>query len=70
MATATRAHVAPAGVIVGVMSERLVGSIEDASHEIRLSQFFVGAFVVASVGHAPEHYVAVVAAAREAPMSS
>src|SRR5205823_9607281 len=36
-----------AGVLVGVMSEILVGSIEAASHKIGLSQFFVGVFVVA-----------------------
>jgi Ca2+:H+ antiporter len=52
---------AVAGVLVGVMSELLVGSIEHASHDIGLSQFFVGAFVVAIVGNAAEHYVAVVA---------
>jgi Ca2+:H+ antiporter len=51
-----------AGVLVGVMSEILVGSIEDASHQIGLSQFFVGVFIVAIVGNAAEHYVAVVVA--------
>jgi Ca2+:H+ antiporter len=56
---------AGAGALVGVMSELLVGSIEHASHDIGLSQFFVGAFVVAIVGNAAEHYVAVVAAARD-----
>jgi Ca2+:H+ antiporter len=54
-----------AGVLVGVMSELLVGSIEHASRDIGLSQFFVGAFIVAIVGNAAEHYVAVVAAARD-----
>ncbi len=56
---------AAAGVVVAVMSEILVGSIEHASHDIGLSQFFVGAFVVAVVGNAAEHYVAVVAAAKD-----
>ncbi|MEA2423289.1 MAG: Ca2+:H+ antiporter [Thermoleophilaceae bacterium] len=51
-----------AGVLVGIMSEILVGSIEEASHQIGLSQFFVGVFVVAIVGNAAEHYVAVVVA--------
>jgi Ca2+:H+ antiporter len=51
-----------AGVLVGLMSEILVGSIEEASHQIGLSQFFVGVFVVAIVGNAAEHYVAVVVA--------
>ena len=51
-----------AGVLVGVMSEILVGSIEDASKSIGLSQFFIGVFIVAIVGNAAEHYVAVVVA--------
>jgi Ca2+:H+ antiporter len=51
-----------AGVLVGIMSEILVGSIEEASHKVGLSQFFVGVFVVAIVGNAAEHYVAVVVA--------
>jgi Ca2+:H+ antiporter len=56
---------AVAGVLVAVMSELLVGSIEHASHAIGVSQFFVGASVVAIVGNAAEHYVAVVAAAKD-----
>jgi Ca2+:H+ antiporter len=53
---------AGAGIVVAAMSDLLVGSIEHASHDIGLSPFFVGAFVVAIVGNAAEHYVAVVAA--------
>jgi Ca2+:H+ antiporter len=53
-----------AGVLVGLMSEILVGSIEEASHQVGLSQFFVGVFVVAIVGNAAEHYVAVVVAVK------
>ena len=53
-----------AGAAVGVMSEILVGSIEEASSQIGLSQFFVGVFIVAIVGNAAEHYVAVVVAAK------
>jgi Ca2+:H+ antiporter len=56
---------AVAGVLVGVMSEVLVGSIEAASHDIGLSQFFVGIFVVAIVGNAAEHWVAVLVAAKD-----
>ena len=56
---------AGAGVLVGVMSELLVGSIEHASRSIGLSQFFVGAFVVAIVGNAAEHYVAIAVAAKD-----
>jgi Ca2+:H+ antiporter len=56
---------AGAGVLVGVMSELLVGSIEHASHALGLSQFFVGAFVVAIVGNAAEHWVAISAAVKD-----
>jgi Ca2+:H+ antiporter len=51
-------------VAVGLMSEILVGSIEDASDDIGLSHFFVGVFVVAIVGNAAEHWVAVLVAAK------
>jgi Ca2+:H+ antiporter len=51
-----------AGALVGIMSEVLVGSIEEASKQIGLSEFFVGVFIVAIVGNAAEHYVAVVVA--------
>jgi Ca2+:H+ antiporter len=54
-----------AGVLVGVMSEVLVGSIEDASKDIGISQFFVGIFVVAIVGNAAEHWVAVLVAVKD-----
>jgi Ca2+:H+ antiporter len=53
-----------AGVLVGVMSEVLVGSIEEASHSVGLSPFFVGVFVVGIAGNAAEHWVAVVFAAK------
>jgi Ca2+:H+ antiporter len=56
---------AGAGALVAVLSDILVGSIEHASRDIGVSQFFVGAFVVAVVGNAAEHYVAVVAAAKD-----
>ncbi len=54
-----------AAVLVGLMSEILVGSISEASHEIGLSEFFVGVFVVAIVGNAAEHWVAVLVAAKD-----
>jgi Ca2+:H+ antiporter len=54
-----------AGVAVGVMSEILVGSIEEASEGIGLSPFFVGIIVVAIVGNAAEHWVAIYFAARD-----
>ena len=50
------------GALVGLLSEILVGSIEDASHAIGLSEFFIGAIVVAIVGNAAEHWVAVLVA--------
>jgi Ca2+:H+ antiporter len=53
-----------AGVAVGVMSEVLVGSISEASESIGLSEFFVGVIVVAIVGNAAEHWVAVLVAAK------
>jgi Ca2+:H+ antiporter len=56
---------AVSAVLVGVMSEVLVGSISEASHEIGLSEFFVGVFVVAIVGNAAEHWVAVLVAAKD-----
>jgi Ca2+:H+ antiporter len=52
-------------VAVGVMSEILVGSISEASEDIGLSEFFVGVFVVAIVGNAAEHWVAVLVAAKD-----
>ena len=51
-----------AGVAVGVMSEILVGSIEAASDAVGLSEFFIGVIVVAIVGNAAEHWVAVLVA--------
>jgi Ca2+:H+ antiporter len=54
-----------AGVAVGVMSEILVGSISEASDSIGLSEFFVGIIVVAIVGNAAEHWVAVYVAAKD-----
>jgi Ca2+:H+ antiporter len=54
-----------AGVAVGVMSEILVGSISEASSTIGLSEFFVGLIVVAIVGNAAEHWVAIYFAMRD-----
>jgi Ca2+:H+ antiporter len=56
---------AGAGVAVGVMSEVLVGSISEASESIGLSPFFVGVIVVAIVGNAAEHWVAIYFAMRD-----
>jgi len=56
---------AGAAVLVALMSSVLVDSIKQASRDIGLSQFFVGAFVVAIVGNAAEHFVAVLAAVKD-----
>jgi len=50
------------GLAVGLMSEVLVGSISEASETIGLSEFFVGVIVVAIVGNAAEHWVAILVA--------
>jgi Ca2+:H+ antiporter len=54
-----------AGVAVGAMSEILVGSISEAATSIGLTEFFVGAIVVAIVGNAAEHWVAVLVARKD-----
>jgi Ca2+:H+ antiporter len=54
-----------AGVAVGVMSEILVGSIAEAAESIGLSEFFIGAIVVAIVGNVAEHWVAVYVARKD-----
>jgi Ca2+:H+ antiporter len=51
-----------AGAAVGLMSEVLVGSISEASESIGISEFFVGVIVVAIVGNAAEHWVAILVA--------
>lgn len=51
-----------AGIAVGVMSEVLVGSISEASESIGLSEFFIGVIIVAIVGNAAEHWVAILVA--------
>jgi Ca2+:H+ antiporter len=56
---------AVAGVAVGFMSEILVGSIEEAAASIGISDFFVGLIIVAIVGNAAEHWVAIYFAAKD-----
>jgi Ca2+:H+ antiporter len=53
-----------AGLAVGLMSEILVDSITETAEKINLSEFFIGAIVVAVVGNAAEHWVAVLVAAK------
>jgi Ca2+:H+ antiporter len=54
-----------AGVAVGLMSEILVGSIAESAKSIGLSEFFIGAIVVAIVGNVAEHWVAVYVARKD-----
>src|SRR5206468_383916 len=54
-----------AGAGVALMSELLVGSIEHAAKSVGLSQFFIGVVVVAIVGNAAEHWVAVLVALKD-----
>jgi Ca2+:H+ antiporter len=54
-----------AGVAVGGMSEILVGSIAEAAETVGLSEFFIGVIIVAIVGNAAEHWVAVLVAVKD-----
>jgi Ca2+:H+ antiporter len=49
---------------VGLMSELMVGALEDAAHDLGMSQVFVGVILVALVGNAAEHSTAVLMAAK------
>ena len=59
-----RAMAVLAGATVGIawMSEIMVGTIEPATHELGLSQVFIGVFVVAVLGNAVEHATAILVA--------
>ena len=59
------ALLALAGVGVGIMSEVLVGSISETAESIGLSEFFIGVIIVAIVGNAAEHWVAVYFAVKD-----
>ncbi len=59
------AMLALAGVAVAVMSEILVGSISETAEKAGVSEFFIGAIVVAIVGNAAEHWVAVLVARKD-----
>lgn len=51
-----------ATVGVAIMSEFLVGSVEEAAHALGMSSVFVGVIVVAIIGNAAEHSTAVLMA--------
>ena len=50
--------------LIAWMSELLVGSVEQASHAMGMSQVFVGVIVVAVVGNAAEHSTAILMAVK------
>lgn len=51
-----------ATVMVAMVSEWMVGTLEEISHRFGLSELFIGAFVIAIVGNAAEHSAAVMLA--------
>ncbi len=51
-----------ATIAVGVESEILVGSIEQVSHSLGLTELFIGVIVVAIIGNAAEHSTAILMA--------
>ncbi|HET9326586.1 MAG TPA: calcium/proton exchanger [Candidatus Eisenbacteria bacterium] len=51
-----------ATALVAWMSELLVGVVDEASHQLGLTQVFVGVIVVAVIGNAAEHSTAVLVA--------
>jgi Ca2+:H+ antiporter len=51
-----------ATIAVGVESEILVGSIEQVSHSLGLTELFIGVIVVAIIGNAAEHSSAILMA--------
>jgi Ca2+:H+ antiporter len=59
------ALLALAGLAVAGMSEILVHSISAAARSAGLTQFFIGAVIVAIVGNAAEHWVAVLVARKD-----
>jgi Ca2+:H+ antiporter len=54
-----------AGIAVGGMSEILVSSISATAGSVGLSEFFIGVIIVAIVGNAAEHWVAVSVAMKD-----
>lgn len=48
-----------ATVMVGFISEWLVGTVEEFTHKFGLSELFVGAFLIAIIGNAAEHSAAI-----------
>jgi Ca2+:H+ antiporter len=51
-----------ATVLVALMSELLVGAIDEAAHQLGMNEVFVGVILVAIIGNAAEHSTAVLVA--------
>lgn len=51
-----------ATTLVAVMSEFLVGAVEETSHKLGLTEVFVGVILVAIIGNAAEHSTAILVA--------
>ncbi|HEU4684802.1 MAG TPA: calcium/proton exchanger [Nitrospira sp.] len=51
-------------ILVALMSEVLVGTLEEAAHRLGMTQLFVGVILVALVGNAAEHSTAVMVAVK------
>ncbi|WP_040948566.1 calcium/proton exchanger [Gorillibacterium massiliense] len=51
-----------ATAMVALVSEWLVGTVEEFTHRFQLSELFVGAFLIAIIGNAAEHSAAVIMA--------
>nr|MBA2600357.1 calcium/proton exchanger [Actinomycetota bacterium] len=58
-------QLAGATVLVALMSEFLVGALEETTEELGLSKLFVGLIIVPIVGNAAEHSSAVLLAAKD-----
>lgn len=56
---------AASAAAVGLMSELMVGSLEEAARDLGMSQVFVGVVLVALIGNAAEHSTAVLVAIRD-----
>ena len=51
-----------ATVLIAIMSEFLVGSIEETAKQFKLSDVFIGVILVAIIGNAAEHSTAILMA--------
>jgi Ca2+:H+ antiporter len=58
-------RLAIAGMLVGVTSELMVGTITETAALLGTSEFFLGIVVMAIVGNAAEHWVAIAAAKQD-----